>query len=136
MSKRDYRISKKKYDKAVELLIEGNMTYTDIAQHVGISRNTLQKIRDDEDTAKLIKDISNSDLKIAVSKASKTLINLLDAESETVRLQSARHILELGGIQVKDDMASLIDKVIIIDDIQDKSTISRYYKILQNTTYI
>jgi len=117
MSKRDYRISKKKYDKAVELLIEGNMTYTDIAQHVGISRNTLQKIRDDEDTAKLIKDISNSDLKIAVSKASKTLINLLDAESETVRLQSARHILELGGIQVKDDMASLIDKVIIIDDI-------------------
>lgn len=117
MSKRDYRISQKKYDKAVELLIEGNMTYTDIAKQAGISRNTLQKIRDDEDTAKLIKDISNSDLKIAVSKASKTLISLLDAESETVRLQSARHILELGGIQVKDDMASLIDKVIIIDDI-------------------
>ena len=93
------------------------MTYTDIAKQVGISRNTLKKIRDDEYTAKLIKDVSNSDLKIALSKASKTLINLLDAESETVRLQSARHILELGGIQVRDDMASLIDKVIIIDDI-------------------
>ena len=99
MSKRDYRISKKKYDKAVELLIEGNMSYTAIAQEVGISRNTLQKIRDDEDTAKFIKDVSNSDLKIAVSKASKTLIDLLDAESETVRLQSAKHILELGGIK-------------------------------------
>lgn len=117
MSKKDYKISQKKYNKAVELLIKGNMTYTEIAQKVGISRNTLQKIRDDEDTAKLIQSIASNDLKIAVSKASKTLINLLDAESETVRLQSARHILELGGIQVKDDMTSLIDKVIIIDDI-------------------
>ena len=117
MTKKDYRISKKKYNKAVELLIEGNMTYTEIAQQVGISRNTLRKIRDDEDTARLIKDMASGDLKIAVSKASKTLIELLDAESETVRLQSARHILELGGIQIKDDMTSLVDKVIIIDDI-------------------
>lgn len=117
MSKKDYRISKKKHDKALELLIEGNMTYTEIAQEVGISRNTLKKIRDDEATAKIIQNITSSNLKIAVSKAGKTLIDLLDAESETVRLQSARHILELGGIQVKDDMTSLIDKVIIIDDI-------------------
>lgn len=117
MSKRDYRISKKKYDKALELLIEGSMTYTEIAQEVGIARNTLKRIRDDEDTARLIKDMASGDLKIAVSKASKTLIELLDAESETVRLQSAKHILDLGGIQVKDDMTSLIDKVIIIDDI-------------------
>lgn len=117
MTKNNYRISKKKHDKALELLIEGNMTYTEIAQEVGISRNTLQKIRDDEDTAKLIQSMASNDLKIAVSKASKTLIDLLDAESETVRLQSARHILDLGGIQVKDDMTSLIDKVIIIDDI-------------------
>lgn len=117
MSKKDYKISQKKYNKAVELLIEGNMTYTDIAQQVGISRNTLKRIRDDEDTAKTIQSMASNDLKIAVSKAGKTLINLLDAESETVRLQSARHILDLGGIQVKDDMTSLIDKVIIIDDI-------------------
>lgn len=117
MSKRDYRISKKKHDKALELLIEGNMNYTEIAQKVGISRNTLKRIRDDEDTAKTIQSMASADLKIAVSKASKTLIELLDAESETVRLQSAKHILELGGIQVKDNMASLIDKVIIIDDI-------------------
>lgn len=48
MSKKDYRISKKKHDKAVELLIEGNMNYTEIAQEVGISRNTLKKIRDDD----------------------------------------------------------------------------------------
>ena len=117
MSKRDYRISKKKYDKAVELLIEGNMTYTDIAKQVGISRNTLKKIRDDEDTAKLIKDVSNSDLKIAVSKASKTLIDLLDAESETVRLQSAKHILELGGIKVRDDEDTSDGLVLIFDDV-------------------
>lgn len=48
MSKRDYRISKKKYDKAVELLIEGNMNYSETVQEVGISRNTLKKIRDND----------------------------------------------------------------------------------------
>ena len=93
------------------------MTYTDIAKQVGISRNTLKKIRDDEDTAKLIKDVSNSDLKIAVSKASKTLIDLLDAESETVRLQSAKHILELGGIKVRDDEDASDGLVLIFDDV-------------------
>ena len=117
MSKKNYRISKKKYDKAVELLIEGNMSYTAIAQEVGISRNTLQKIRDDEDTAKFIKDVSNSDLKIAISKASKTLIDLLDAESESVRLQSAKHILELGGIKVRDDEDASDGLVLIFDDV-------------------
>ena len=117
MSKRDYRISKEKYDKAVELLIEGNMTYTDIAKQVGISRNTLQKIRDDEDTAKLIQSMASADLKIAVSKASKTLIELLDAESETVRLQSAKHILELGGIKVRDDEDASDGLVLIFDDV-------------------
>mgnify|MGYP001385372147 CR=1 FL=1 len=93
------------------------MTYTDIAKQVGISRNTLKKIRDDEDTAKLIKDVSNSDLKIAISKASKTLIELLDAESESVRLQSAKHILELGGIKVRDDEDASDGLVLIFDDV-------------------
>ena len=117
MTKKDYRISKKKYNKAVELLIEGNFTYTEIAQQVGIARNTLRKIRDDEDTARLIKDMASGDLKIAVSKASKTLIDLLDAESETVRLQSAKHILELGGIKVRDDEDASDGLVLIFDDV-------------------
>ena len=117
MSKRDYRISQKKYDKALELLAQGDMTYTEIAQQVGISRNTLKRIRDDEDTAKLIQSMASADLKIAVSKASKTLIDLLDAESETVRLQSAKHILELGGIKVRDDEDASDGLVLIFDDV-------------------
>lgn len=118
MSKKTYRISEKKYEKAVELLIERRLTYSEIAQEVGISRNTLQKIREDENTANLIKDSTDSEIKISVANAGKTLINLLDARSEFVRLEAAKHILALGGIKVADkaDLNSM-EGVKIIDDI-------------------
>ena len=118
MSKKTYRISKKKYDKAVELLMQGDLNYTEIAQEVGIARNTLKKIRDDEKTADLIRDNTDSDIKISVNKAGKTLIDLLNARSEFVRLEAAKHILELGGIQVTDKVdLNSSEGVKIIDDI-------------------
>ena len=118
MSKKTYRISKKKYDKAVELLMQGDLSYTEIAQEVGIARNTLQKIREDEETANLIRDNTDSDIKISVNKAGKTLIDLLNARSEFVRLEAAKHILELGGIQVTDKVdLNSSEGVKIIDDI-------------------
>lgn len=118
MSKKTYRISKKKYDKAVELLMQGDLSYTEIAQEVGIARNTLQKIRKDEKTADLIRDNTDSDIKISVNKAGKTLIDLLNARSEFVRLEAAKHILELGGIQVTDKVdINSTEGIKIIDDI-------------------
>lgn len=118
MSKKTYRISKKKYDKAVELLMQGDLSYTEIAHEVGIARNTLQKIREDEKTADLIRDNTDSDIKISVNKAGKTLIDLLNARSEFVRLEAAKHILELGGIQVTDKVdLNSTEGIKIIDDI-------------------
>ena len=118
MSKKTYRISKKKYDKAVELLMQGDLSYTEIAQEVGIARNTLQKIREDEKTADLIRDNTDSEIKISVNKAGQTLIGLLGARSEFVRLEAAKHILELGGIQVTDKVdLNSTEGIKIIDDI-------------------
>lgn len=118
MSKKTYRISKKKYDKAVELLMQGDLSYTEIAQQVGIARNTLQKIREDEKTTDLIRDNTDSDIKISVNRAGQTLVNLLDAKSEFVRLEAAKHILELGGIQVTDKVdLNSSEGIKIIDDI-------------------
>ncbi len=118
MSKKTYRISEKKYKKAVELLIERRLTYSEIAQEVGISRNTLQKIREDENTANLIKDNTDSEIKISVANAGKTLIDLLDAKSEFVRLEAAKYILGLGGIQVTDKVdLNSSEGIKIIDDI-------------------
>lgn len=118
MSKKTYKITKNQYEKAVELLIEKKLNYSEIAQEVGIARNTLQRIREDENTANLIKNSANSEIKIAVAKAAKTLIALLDAKSELVRLEAAKHILELCGIQVTDKVdISSTEGIKIIDDI-------------------
>lgn len=122
MTKKAYRISSKKYNKAVELLIYGNMNYSEIAQQVGISRNTLKRIREDAETQKIIRENADSNIKLAVSKASETLIDLLSARSEVVRFESAKHILALGGIQITDKLDMSLDLPTIIsgaDDLED-----------------
>lgn len=98
--------------------MQGDLSYTEIAQQVGIARNTLQKIREDEKTTDLIRDNTDSDIKISVNRAGQTLVNLLDAKSEFVRLEAAKHILELGGIQVTDKVdLNSSEGIKIIDDI-------------------
>lgn len=118
MSRKNFKISNKKYEKALELLTEGNLNYSEIAQEVGICRNTLQKIREDEDTHKSIYDFASNNIKVAVGKASETLVGLLSAKSEMVRLEAAKQILGLNGIQVtgKLDMTAEL-KTVIVDDI-------------------
>ena len=96
--------------------MQGDLNYTEIAQEVGIARNTLQKIRKDEETANLIRDNTDSDIKISVNRAGKTLIELLDAKSEFVRFEAAKHILELGGIQVTDKLDISSDLTLIFED--------------------
>lgn len=117
IERKKYRISDEKYNKAVELLIEGKMTYADISQEVGISTNTLQKIREDEYTLEKIRENTDKSIKMAVAKAGQTAIDLLDARSELVRLDAAKFILALSGIQVTDKVdLSQSGKIEIIDD--------------------
>lgn len=117
MNKKNYRISQKKLNKATELLILGQLNYSEIAQVVGISRNTLQRIREDEEVHNKIHEYSNNEIKLKAGKAASTLINLLDAKSEMVRLEAAKQILGLNGIQITDKLDITSENVVIIDDI-------------------
>ncbi|WP_311443438.1 helix-turn-helix domain-containing protein [Ezakiella coagulans] len=116
MSKITYKISKNKYDKAVELLASGEFNQTEIADEVKISRNTVAKIQKDPETAKIIYDSTDSNIKLALGKAGKTLISLLNARSEKVRLEAAIRILELCGIQVTDKIDIGSDLKIVFED--------------------
>ena len=49
MDKKNFKISKKKLDQAINYLILGELNYSAIAQKVGISRQTLLAIRKDEE---------------------------------------------------------------------------------------
>lgn len=116
MSKKTYNITKIKYDKAVELLAEGILNQTEIAQEVKIARNTVAKIKNDPQTAKIIQDSANEDIKLAAKRAAETLIKLLNANSEMVRLEAAKRILELCGIQVIDKVDLDSNITIVFED--------------------
>lgn len=65
MSKNKYKISGKKLNKALELLALKEMSDSAIAQEVGISRNTLKRIKDDPEHQELFKTESESSIKMA-----------------------------------------------------------------------
>ncbi|KYP17743.1 phBC6A51 family helix-turn-helix protein [Streptococcus parauberis] len=114
MSKNKYNISEKKLEKALELLALKEMSDTAIAQEVGISRNTLKRIKDDPEHQELFKTESESNIKMASQKAANKLIKLLDAKSELVSFQASQLILELSGIQVTDKQEISIDEPIVL----------------------
>lgn len=114
MSKNKYKISGKKLNKALELLALKEMSDSAIAQEVGISRNTLKRIKDDPEHQELFKTESESSIKMASQKAANRLIRLIDAKSELVALQASQLVLELSGIQVTDKQEIIIDEPIVL----------------------
>lgn len=114
MSKNKYKISDKKLNKALELLALKGMSDSAIAQEVGISRNTLKRIKDDPGHQELFKNESESSIKMASQKAANRLIGLIDAKSELVALQASQLVLELSGIQVTDKQEISIDEPIVL----------------------
>ena len=104
MDKKKFKISKKKLDQAINYLILGELNYSAIAQKVGISRQTLLAIRKDEEVQNRINETARHNLRTGVAKASQTVITLLNAKSEKVRLDAATYILSLANIQPNENL--------------------------------
>ena len=104
MDKKKFKISKKKLDQAINYLIIGELNYSAIAQKVGISRQTLLAIRKDEEVQNRINETARHNLSTGVAKASQTVIILLNAKSEKVRLDAATYILSLANIQPNENL--------------------------------
>ena len=104
MDKKKFKISKKKLDQAINYLILGELNYSAIAQKVGISRQTLLAIRKDGEVQNRINETARHNLSTGVAKASQTVITLLNAKSEKVRLDAATYILSLANIQPNENL--------------------------------
>ena len=104
MDKTNFKLSKKKLDQAINYLIIVELNYSAIAQKVGISRQTLLAIRKDEEVQNRINETARHNLSTGVAKASQTVITLLNAKSEKVRLDAATYILSLANIQPNENL--------------------------------
>ena len=104
-----YQLDKRKR-KAIRLLFEDELTDEEIAKAVQRRRSTLDNWKHDE----LFKAAQQQYNHLVVkknfeSKALKKLVDLLDAKSEMVQLQSANSILKLSGM-LSDNSTPELDK--------------------------
>ena len=100
----------KRRQKAIVMLFEGNLNEKEIAKSVNRSRQTLNKWKNDY-KFKLAQEQYKSLVvkKDFESKALRELVNLLNAKSEMVRLQTAVTILKMSGM-ISDNSTPELDK--------------------------
>lgn len=100
----------KRRQKAIAMLFEGNLNDEEIAKSVNRSRQTLNKWKNDS-KFKLAQEQYKSLVvkKDFESKALRELVNLLNAKSEMVRLQTAVTILKMSGM-ISDNSTPELDK--------------------------
>lgn len=100
----------KRRQKAIIMLFEDNLNDEEIAKSVNRSRQTLNKWKNDY-KFKLAQEQYKSLVvkKDFESKALRELVNLLNAKSEMVRLQTAITILKMSGM-ISDNSTPELDK--------------------------
>lgn len=104
-----YQLDKRRR-KAVRLLFEDELTDEQIAEAVQRRRSTLDNWKNDELFKAAQQQYNHLVVKRSFeSKALKKLVDLLDAKSEMVQLQSANSILKLSGM-LSDNSTPELDK--------------------------
>ena len=100
----------KRRQKAIVMLFEGNLNDKEIAKSVNRSRQTLNKWKNDSKFKAAQEQYKGLVVKKDFeSKALRELVNLLNAKSEMVRLQTAITILKMSGM-MSDNSTPELDK--------------------------
>ena len=86
-----------KWRRCLELMLEGRLNQKQIAEEIKVSQQTIINWKKDERFQELKFKMEREALKNMTSKAVRTLGDLLDADSDTVRFYAARDILDRVG---------------------------------------
>jgi hypothetical protein len=112
---RDERRSKprqigRKMRHALELLITGECkTIKAAAERVGMSREHLSRMMGEPHIEAFIAQRTRKTIAAGVMRATARSIELLDAESEHVSADMAKHIMAIGGIKPHSDATTIIN---------------------------
>lgn len=89
----------KKQIKCLGLLVSAEMTQKQIAAEIKVSEQTICAWKKDAEFIEGYNNLMRSTVRSVSAKALKTLVSLLDAESEQVRLNAAKDILDRAGFK-------------------------------------
>ena len=91
-----------KWRKCIELMLKGDMNQKQIAKELKVTEQTIINWKKDERFQELKFKMEREVLKNMTSKAFRTLNELLDSESDTVRFYAVRDILDRSGHKAVD----------------------------------
>lgn len=94
----------KKHIKVIEMLFEGDLTRSEIASELQIAESTLYNWLNNKDFVNVQKDYALKQLNKSSSNAVRKIVDLLEAESETVQLNAAKDILDRTGFKPKEEI--------------------------------
>ncbi len=85
-------------------MLDGSMNQKQIAAEIKVTEQTIINWKKNEDFQALQFKMERDKLKSFVPKAMKTLVSLLNAESDTVRFYASRDILDRAGHKAVDEI--------------------------------
>lgn len=92
-----------KMDKAIELMVYTNLSQREIAKKLDVREETVSRWKNQEKFQSRKNELQKEYLKDLVAPAIRGLNDLLDANSEFVKLEAAKTILDRAGYDSLDD---------------------------------
>lgn len=102
---------KPKQKKCIELLVEGQMTQREIAQEINITEKTISVWKSEPEFSSELENATRLSIRSLATRAKNTMANLLNSDSDNVRFQAAKDILDRAGFkpQEKIEVSKSID---------------------------
>lgn len=91
--------------KCIGLMVSTDMTQKEIAQEIKVSQQTICTWKKDPEFQEAHEKMLKSVIRSTASQAFRTLMRLLDADSEAVQFNAAKYILEMAGYKPEDTLA-------------------------------
>ena len=98
-----------KREKVAKLMVYTDLTQKEIGRQINVSENTITRWKKQEDFQKLLKENKKSYMKDLVAPAMRGLKDLINANSEFVKLEAVKTILDRAGYDSIDDRLKELD---------------------------
>ena len=98
-----------KREKVAKLMVYTDLTQKEIGRQINVSENTITRWKKQEDFQKLLKENEKSYMKDLVAPAMRGLKDLINANSEFVKLEAVKTILDRAGYDSIDDRLRELD---------------------------
>lgn len=102
--------------KAVNLMIETNLSQREIAKELDVAEETVSRWKKRDDFKEKLREEQNNFLSELTRPAMRTMLELLDSDSDYVRCQAAQDILDRTGYKPSDKLNIDSDITIVFED--------------------